>query len=198
VIINPNNVEEIADALKEALEIPEAEQIRRNKILRSRIKNCDVVRWADDFIYALLAVKEEQVRLRTRTLDSSACEDLMNKYRSSKRRLLLLDYDGTLVPFNEDPQLAKPGKRLLKALKMLSDDAHNHVVLVSGRDKDTLQRWFGNLNINLVAEHGAWVRRTEDNWRTLRPLSAGWMPQILPIMKRYAHRLPGSFVEKKE
>jgi trehalose 6-phosphate synthase/phosphatase len=198
VIINPSNVEEIADALKEALEIPEAEQIRRNEILQSRTKSYDVVRWADDFLHSLLAVKEEQEKLSTRAFDLSSYEDLMNSYRLSKRRLLLLDYDGTLVPFNESPDLASPGSELLEALKVLSRDSRNEVVLVSGRDKTTLQRWFGNLNISLVAEHGAWVRRKNDNWRMLKPISASWKPQILPIMKRYADRLPGAFIEEKE
>lgn len=57
-IINPNNVEEIADALREALEMPEDEQIRRNKTMIERIKRYDVIRWADDFIDTLLEAKK--------------------------------------------------------------------------------------------------------------------------------------------
>jgi trehalose 6-phosphate synthase/phosphatase len=198
VIINPNNVGEIADALKVALEMPEEEQIRRNEVLRSRIKSYDVVRWADDFIHALLSIKNEQEQLRTTVLDRSACENVLSSYRCAKRRLLLLDYDGTLVPFSNDPRSAIPGKAILKTLKLLSDDPRNEVVLISGRDRAVLQSWFEGLNISLVAEHGAWIKKGMGDWCMLKPLSSDWKPMVHPIMKRYANRVPGAFVEEKE
>jgi len=198
VIINPSNVEEIADALEEALDMPEEEQIRRNEILRARTKSYDVVRWAEDFIDATLEMKKEQERLSTMTLDPSACEELREDYSQAKKRLLLLDYDGTLVPFSNDPKSVSPGKELLDTLKALSLDPRNEVVLISGRDKVVLQKWFGKLNINLIAEHGAWIKRKKDTWYLSKPLSASWKPMVMPIMKRYAERLPGVFVEEKE
>ncbi|VVB63432.1 Bifunctional trehalose-6-phosphate synthase/phosphatase [uncultured archaeon] len=198
VIINPSNVEEIADALEEALKMPEEEQIRRNEILRTRIKGYDVVRWAEDFIEATLEVKKEQEMLSTMALDPLACEVLETNYRSAKKRLLFLDYDGTLVPFSNDPKSAIPGKELLETLNALSLDSRNEVVLISGRDKAVLQKWFGKLNLSLVAEHGAWVKKKQDDWYMLTPLSVSWTPMVMPIMKRYADRLPGAFVEEKE
>jgi trehalose 6-phosphate synthase/phosphatase len=198
VIINPNNVDEIADALEEALSMPEEEQIRRNEILRSRIKDYDVLKWADDFIHAILSVKSERETLSATVLGLSASEVLISDYLAANRRLLLLDYDGTLVPFSNDPKSTSPGKRLLETLRVLSSDPRNEIVLVSGRDKAILNEWFENLNINLVAEHGAWLKRRNDDWSVLQPLSANWKPMIMPIMKRYADRLPGAFVEEKE
>ena len=35
----------------------------------------------------------------------------------SSKKVLFLDYDGTLVKFNNDPELAVPNKNLLKLLK---------------------------------------------------------------------------------
>jgi len=197
-IINPSNVKEIADALEEALEMPDEEQIRRNEILRARTKSYDVVRWAEDFIDATLDVKKEQERLSTMALDPSACEDLMEDYRRAKKRLLLLDYDGTLVPFSNDPKSASPGKELLDTLEALTMDPRNEVVLISGRDKAMLQKWFGKLNLSQIAEHGAWIRKKKDAWCMSKPLSASWKPMVMPIMERYADRLPGAFVEEKE
>jgi len=60
IIINPNNTEEITEALKEALEMPKEEQIKRNHIMQERLKRYDIVRWAHDFIEGLLSVGEEQ------------------------------------------------------------------------------------------------------------------------------------------
>ena len=198
VIINPSNVEEIADALEEALEMPEEEQIKRNKILRARTKSYDVVQWAEDFIDEIFKVKKDQEHLSALILDPSACEGLREDYLSARRRLLLLDYDGTLVPFSNDPKSAIPGKELLEIIKALSEDPRNELVLISGRDKAELQKWFGNLNLSLVAEHGAWIKRKKEDWYLSHRLSASWKSMVMPIMRRYAERLPGAFVEEKE
>lgn len=50
IIINPNNKEEIAEAISAALVMPVREQIRRIKLMQMHLKNSDVVKWADDFI----------------------------------------------------------------------------------------------------------------------------------------------------
>lgn len=39
MIINPNNIEEIADAVWQALEMPVDEQKRRNSLMQERLRN---------------------------------------------------------------------------------------------------------------------------------------------------------------
>ena len=198
IIINPSNVEEIADALKQALEMSEEEQIRRNRIMQSRLKRYDVVRWANDFILDLLSLKEEQKRMEARLLGSATQTRLVQDFKQARRRLLLLDYDGTLVPFAGLPQIAKPTEELMQLLRSLSQDPKTEIALVSGRDKDTLQKWFGSLGLALIAEHGAWIKEKNEEWKMIKPLTSDWKSQILPILEMYADRLPGSFVEEKE
>jgi trehalose 6-phosphate synthase/phosphatase len=198
IIINPNNIEEIADALKEALEMPREEQIRRNKIMQTRLKHFDVVRWGKDFVQTLILVKEEQKKLEARLMSPPVKEHLIKDFAKADRRLLLLDYDGTLVPFAELPQMARPTEDLLRTLKPFSEDQKTEIALISGRDKDTLQNWFGMLNISLIAEHGAWIKEKNQDWKMIKLLTNEWKPQILPLLERYADRLPGSFVEEKE
>lgn len=198
IIINPNDLEEIAVALKDALEMPEEEQIRCNRIMQSRLKRHDVVRWADSFVQSLLAIKDEERSLDYKQLVPSARSRLIEDFLRAKRRLLLLDYDGTLVRFAEAPQLAKPTEELHEILKTISENSKNDVVLVSGRDKTILQNWFGSLNIGLVAEHGVWIRKKNEDWRMLKQLTNDWKPKIIPILEMYSDRLPGSFVEDKE
>jgi trehalose 6-phosphate synthase/phosphatase len=198
IIINPSNVEEIADALKQALEMTEEEQIRRNRIMQTRLKRYDVVRWASDFIQDLLSLKDDQHRMEARLLSPAAQTRLVEEYTHARRKLLLLDYDGTLVPFAGLPHLAKPTEELLQLLGSLSQDANTETVLVSGRDKETLQRWFGSLGLSLIAEHGAWIKEKNVEWKMIKPLTSDWKSQILPILEMYADRLPGSFVEEKE
>ena len=198
IIINPNNREEISEALKMALEMPQEEQVKRNLIMQDRLERYNVVRWADDFINSLLSVKEKQKSFNARLLPYYMRERLINDFKKAERRLILLDYDGTLVPFAKHPQIAKPTEDLLKILKHLSEGSGTEVVLISGRDKNTLQDWFGMLNIKLVAEHGIWIKEKNANWFLIKPLKNDWKPQIIPILKTYVDRLPGSFVEEKD
>ncbi len=198
VVINPNNIEEIADALKQALEMPEKEQIERNQIMQNRLKRYDVVQWADDFLGELLSVKAEQKKLRSKLLEAPTKEQLIKDFKQAGRRLIFLDYDGTLVPFAYDPQAVQPSDELLTILRNLSQHPRNEIVLISGRDKNTMQRWFSSLNVGLVAEHGVWTKEKSQDWQLIKPLNNNWKPTILPILQIYANRVPGAFVEEKE
>jgi trehalose 6-phosphate synthase/phosphatase len=198
VIINPNNYEEIAEALKTALEMPPAEQKERNQVMQNRLANYDVIRWANDFIQELLSVQEQQKIFTLRLLEDSIQEQLLKEYKKAKRRIIFLDYDGTLVPFVSDPQRAVPSAEILKTLTSLSADSENDIILISGRDKATLLSWFGKVDVGLVAEHGVWIKEKSREWQLIKPLKNDWKPQILPILKIYVDRLPGSFLEEKE
>jgi trehalose 6-phosphate synthase/phosphatase len=194
IIINANNIEEIAEALKTGLEMPKEEQIRRNQIMQTRLKRYDVIRWADEFLKELSAIKQESKKLETKIITKSMIE----KIQRAKRRLIFLDYDGTLVPFAKSPELAKPSKDVLTLLKKLSENYHNEIVLISGRDRQTINNWFGSFNINFVAEHGVWIKDRNKDWKLIRPLQSEWKVRIRPILERYVDRLPGAFVEEKE
>lgn len=198
LIVNPNNVEEVADALKEALSMPEGEQVKRNEIMRKRIKRYDVLKWGNEFLERLSYVKELQKELLAKRLTLKERERMTEKYLKAKRRLLLLDYDGTLVPFSERPEEAKPDRELSNILRALSRESENELVVISGRDRDTLEGWFTGLRIELVAEHGAWLREGSGMWEMIEPLRSDWKDRIRPILELYVDRTPGSFIEEKE
>jgi trehalose 6-phosphate synthase/phosphatase len=125
-------------------------------------------------------------------------KELVESYSNSKRRLILLDYDGTLVPFVTKPQKAVPTDDVTKMLRKLSKSSSNEIVLISGRDKRTFDEWFRLLKVGLVAEHGAWIKERSGDWKALEQLSEAWKKEILPILETYADRTPGSFVEEKD
>jgi len=196
IIINPNNKEEMLNALKEALTMTEEEQKERNKIMQKRLKRYNVVKWANDFIDRLCYIKKMQQELCIRKLTSKIRKRLINDYLKSNKRLILLDYDGTLVPLVEKPEKAKPDSELIVILKNLVQESKNEVVIISGRDKNTLEKWFGNLNLGLIAEHGVWIK--DKKWEMIEPLKNDWKEQIKPILELYVDRTPGSFIEEKE
>jgi trehalose 6-phosphate synthase/phosphatase len=112
--------------------------------------------------------------------------------------MLFLDYDGTMIPFADEPRQAVPDEALLKALKKLSHRPDTTVVIISGRDRDTLQEWFDGVGAGLVAEHGIWIRRARGSWELAAVSATDWKPQVLPLITMYTDGVPGSFIEEKE
>ena len=113
-------------------------------------------------------------------------------------RVLLLDYDGTLVHFADRPELAAPDPSLVALLSSLAARPGNLVHIVSGRTRDSLERWLGSLPIGLHAEHGLWSRFTPDSaWVSSSSASRAWMPRVRALLEGFAARAPGSWVEEK-
>jgi trehalose 6-phosphate synthase/phosphatase len=198
LIINPFHREDFAKALEQALTMPVEEQIRRNQLLQERLRRYNVVRWADDFIQILLSTQKTEAARRARLLAGKAYSGMIQEYRAAARRSLLLDYDGTLVPFAAEPWLAKPDGELLELLKVLCSDPANEVTIVSGRPRHTLQNWFGQLGISLIAEHGVWLRHKNSDWAILKTMTNEWKERVRPILQLFVDRLPGALLEEKE
>lgn len=198
IIINPNDRAEIASALKEALETPIEEQQKRMRLMQRRLRRYSVTRWAGDFLSSLIGVRELQNRVESKLLSTVARNELVARFEASRRRLFLLDYDGTLTPLARRPEMAKPDAKRLELLAKLAGNPKNHVVIISGRDARTMQAWFGDIPAGLVAEHGAWVRLAGQPWQRTKALTNEWKQELLPVLETYADRLPGAFVEEKE
>ena len=198
ITVNPNSREDVATALKDALEMPEGEQIARNRRMQGRLQRYTVERWANDFVERLSQTKRAQGELGSRKLTPAVRAELQADYARSRRRLLLLDYDGTLVPFASKPEKAGPDEWLLGRLAKLTADPDNWVVIVSGRNRDALDAWLGHLPLDMIAEHGVWVRTRGSDWQTIEPLNNKWKSEIRPILELYVDRTPGSLLEEKE
>jgi trehalose 6-phosphate synthase/phosphatase len=198
LIVNPNDKEELMKALEYALTMPVKEQRARNRILQKRLQRYNVTRWAQDFMDGLSAVKKLQQERNARKLVAGIRKNLIDDYVKSAYRLILLDYDGTLVPFRERPQKAQPDTELLTLLQALAQHPQNEVVIISGRSKGTLDQWFGDLTVDLVGEHGAWIKEKETAWQIIEPLRKEWKEQIRPTLELYVDRTPASFIEEKE
>ena len=198
IIVNPNSIDEIAEALKKALSMPENEQIRRNRIMQERLCNYDIKVWAHDFMSSLSQVKKDQKELSAKEVGSKIKTKIIDDYLRSESRLIFLDYDGTLVPFASTPETAKPDLKLQNLLISLAEDAKNQVVIISGRNKESLEEFFVDIDIGLVAEHGAWIRDSRGKWMTTGNYNTDWKRTIRPILERFKRRTPGALVEEKD
>ncbi|MDB6067595.1 MAG: UDP-forming alpha,alpha-trehalose-phosphate synthase [Pedosphaera sp.] len=198
LLINPFHGEDFVRALEQALSMPVEEQIRRNQFLQERLRRYDVNRWAEDFLQAMSGAQNTEAARRARALAGKAQVALIQHYREAVHRALLLDYDGTLVPLADHPRMARPDGELTDLLATLSGDPANEVLIVSGRSRSELEAWLGRLPVSLVAEHGMWLRRKNEQWRILNAVTTEWKEGVRPILQLYVDRLPGALLEEKE
>lgn len=197
IIVNPNNVWQMSQSIYAALNMPVAEQEQRMQQLREQVKRNNVFKWVETFLQKLKEMKQTQLALQTRTITPRLLQYIKNKYQKAQKRLFLLDYDGTLVPFQSNIDLATPDKELYEILENLLKEDSNRVVIISGRKRSYLEEWFGNLKLDLIAEHGAWTKLHNGKWEQKKGLRADWKKEILPILQAFAEKTPGSFIEEK-
>ncbi|MCB0417901.1 MAG: trehalose-phosphatase, partial [Bdellovibrionales bacterium] len=161
--------------------------------------------WANSFLGSLDNIKlyRRKLQQRVEIHSRNGKLDLPDGLKASlalKKPLILLDYDGTLVPIHE-----RPGDAVLPAAtrKMLSSVLEEHkveIVVVSGRQRKFLSEQLKDLGVSLAAEHGAmYLEKGATRWESLvHSDKQSWFPLARKIMQDYALRVPGSFVEEKE
>jgi trehalose 6-phosphate synthase/phosphatase len=195
--VNPYDEDGMAEKLHEVLSLPEDVLLERMMALHKRICTHTVDLWAQKFLASLEGI--QPIR-RTHLLTARVRQRLLHAYTQATRRVLLLDYDGTLMPLMELRHRAVPTPQVLAILHTLQEDARNLVAVISGRDRDTLERWLGDFGLTLVAEHGAWLRGpTEEAWTpTVSDLKNDWKSTIRPILDHVVEQTPGSILEVKD
>jgi len=196
IIITPNAPDEIADAIYAALEMPEEEQRRRMSLMQQKISVQTVDKWADDFIDEWKKVIKRNNMLKTKYLSDNKAAAICRQYANAKKRLIMLDYDGTLVGFKNKAMDAYPTPAVTDTLKALCKDEKNSVVINSGRDRTTLENWFGHINsLMLAAEHGACYKENGQWIENVKCVE--WNPSILKLMQTFVMKTPGAWLEKK-
>jgi trehalose 6-phosphate synthase/phosphatase len=198
IIVNPNNIGTIARSIKEALNMPLEEQQRRMKLMRQIVSKFNVEHWVKIFMARLNEVKELQKSMLAKNLVTNTRKYIKQLFDQSTRRLIFLDYDGTLVGFQPNIEMAKPDKELYDILEQITADRSNELVIVSGRDPRFLDKWFGKMKLNIIAEHGAWLKERDKQWESLPGLNSKWKKDLLPVLEVFSDRTPGAFIEEKD
>lgn len=199
LLVNPFDEERTALTVTRALSMGEEEKRERMLVLHERVMRNNVFAWGDRF----LAILDEAVATRRVRAPESPpplpLDDLVADYQRARKRLLLLDYDGTLVPIVARPDEAAPGKNLLALLGELAKDQANTLIVLSGRRAVDLERWLGGVpRLGLAPEHGArWRLPGNDEWQG-RSSETEWKKTVRPILEHFVDRTPGSFIEEKE
>jgi trehalose 6-phosphate synthase/phosphatase len=195
VCVNAYDVDGLTSAMRQALEMPPAERQRRMRAMRRRVTTYDVHRWANHFVRTL----SEQSHVEHRAMPESTLRETVARLRGLSPLAILLDYDGTLVPIARTPDEATPDAELMQLIAALGKRPKTMVLLVSGRARDTLQAWFGDLPIELWAEHGVWHKPIgETAWHSaLTVPCCDWLADVRAMMDDFAAATPGAVVEVK-
>jgi trehalose 6-phosphate synthase/phosphatase len=195
ILINPYDIDAVADAIRRALAMSAAEKAARMRALRQRVRARTVHRWATGFLDELTR-SGGAARGHEAPPPFTPVDELLDRLATLPEIVLLLDYDGTLVPLASLPNLARPDEELVQLLRRLRA-AGVALHVASGRSRDDLSWWLGDLDITLWAEHGAWHRDAGGEWQPTITVPREWMEQVRPILDQFAVRTPGALVEEK-
>ena len=197
IIINPNDAQEIEDSILQALTMPEEEKRYRLDRLQKRISTQTVKKWANDFVEEMVYIREQNQEIFQKTVGETQLKQIKEMYDKASKRLILLDYDGTLTPFVKNPEDAVPSSKLLELLKEMIADKKNKVVINSGRNRDVLDKWFSGLELDFAAEHGAFFKENGEWHKNIRR-EIEWDDEIIDIIEHTIDKTPRSHLEKKD
>ena len=146
---------------------------------------------------ALISLASDQSEHPALATPSPALLTAIGDAQRTMRLRVLLDYDGTLVPLARSPELAAPDDELVELLDRIAASGIQ-VDIVSGRTRETLDRWLADLPIALWAEHGFWHRSHRGaGWDAAFAVMPDWMTRVRPLLDQFVAGTPGSFVEVK-
>lgn len=116
-------------------------------------------------------------------------------YAQANKRLILLDFDGTLAPIYHTP-VTYDNHPFHEVINFLSEDPMNDLIIVSGRMQTELDRIFKKRNVILAAEHGGFVK-LNDQWAPLFETALQWDPGVLQLLAELTQFYRGSYTQVK-
>jgi trehalose 6-phosphate synthase/phosphatase len=201
VIVNPYDEERTAIAVENALALPSERRRERMAALHRRVTRNNAFAWAERFTSDLRRAARSRLRSGAGEPSRLPLGEATAAFRACRHGVLVLAYDGTLVPLASRPDEATPPPDLVSLLQHLGAGGRHRVAIVSGRSRIDFERWFGDVEgLWLAAEHGAVLRSpTDPGWSAIRPSPPeDWREHVLPVLEHYVDRTPGSFIEAKE
>ncbi|KAL8229037.1 hypothetical protein R6Q57_013937 [Mikania cordata] len=212
--VNPWDIDSVADAMDCALELSEPEKQMRHEKHYRYVSTHDVGYWARSFLQDLKRTCKDHVRkrswgigfglsFRVVALDPNfrklSMEGIVSAYKRTTTRVILLDYDGTLMPQSSIDK--SPSSKTIEMLNTLCRDKNNLVFVASARSRNKLGEWFASCEkLGLAAEHGCFLRlKGDEEWETCVQVDdSGWKQNAHPVMTLYTETTDGSMIEMKD
>jgi trehalose 6-phosphate synthase/phosphatase len=199
LIVNPYNVNEVAQAIDQALQLSEEQKQKMVAPMKERVVKYDARYWADSFFQDLAAQADRKqlpsLLSDTKNLSIEAIGPLLQ----AESAAFFLDYDGTISELKRKPEDAVPNDEINELLIRLENQENLDVYLISGRKKEDMDQWFSRYRFNLIAEHGYYYRHhNAAEWIVFdTQADLSWKNQIIDIFQLYTGMTPGSNIEEK-
>ena len=193
LVVNPNDLHGMAATIERAMHMPAREKKARMQALRRKVFAHDVDAWCDDFLNDLASAAQPPAHLAPEPPARVAAG-----LQEAPALIVMLAYDGTLLPHATAPELAAPDEPLVELLAKLAARPRTRVAIVSGRTREELSRWLGHLEADLFAEHGFFQRIAgESRWTPAWEVSEAWKDAVRPVFAEITRRTVGTFTEEK-
>ena len=204
ISVNPWDYQKQADAMHQALEMGESEKAARWSNLHHTVRKQTGGYWVQELSKTLDRVYAEHHQRASASVPRLSVSQLSEKYKSSQRRLFIIDYEGTLAPHKTSSgiPLGSP-TRVIETLNDLMMDPNNVVYVMSGRKPEELENSFRTLpKAGLIAENGCFVREfglSSNEWTLFVNTEEveKWKTEVKSILKYYQERLEGSSIEER-
>ncbi|XP_010273426.1 PREDICTED: alpha,alpha-trehalose-phosphate synthase [UDP-forming] 1-like isoform X2 [Nelumbo nucifera] len=210
ILVNPWNITEVASAIGQALNMPADEREKRHHHNFLHVTTHTAQDWAETFVSELNDTIVE-AQLRTRQIPPPLpVKDAVERYLQSRNRLLILGFNATLTEPVDTPgrrggdQIKEMELKLHQDLKdplaILCSDPRTTNVVLSGSDRNILDKNFGEYNLWLAAENGMFLRRAKGDWMTTMPehLNMDWVDSVKHVFEYFTERTPRSHFELRE
>lgn len=204
LLVNPWNYRQCAEAIHEALSRGEEERQRVWTQLHQAVLHNSTANWVKSFSETLGRVWHEQSSREIIAVPRLSINELEEQYHQSPRRLIIVDYEGTLASWGSPKSIViTTPQRAITTLTELTEDARNVVYVMSARMPEEMERLFSRVpDLGLIAENGCFVRspgRPDDEWRNLtnQELTASWKEGVSHILAYYQERAEGSWIERR-
>jgi len=191
VSLNPWDIDGSVEKITEALSYPLEQRRTHMSVMKDFLSLYTASTWAQSYL--------ESLPIKVNALKTELLEEVHSKVTAAS--VIFLDYDGTLAPIQETPELAVPDRRMTDRLVEITQHGVHLPCIVSGRPVDFFEQHFisKGLHLSISANHGASFYDVETKkWRQLVSSEQGdWYAAVKKILALYTQRTPGSFIELK-
>ena len=202
LLINPWDTKQCANAIKKALDMSADDRKCRWHNMYSVVMRHNATTWYETYMEHLKHAWEEHSGRDTTSVPRLSYPALKLQYEAAGRRLLLLDYEGTLASWGSPADIiSQTPKKLTDTLNDLIDDSKNTVYVMSARMPEELEQLFNLVpNLGLVAENGAFIREPyADDWIELADMEhvKSWKKGVRSILQYYVERIENSRINDR-
>lgn len=210
IAVNPYDTHGTAKAIRQALTMSDEEALSRWEDLHNHVVTQTAQTFVTSFLTRCLRANTEHItQTDLNSVPALNTTLLLPRYKHSPRRILLLDFEGTLWR----PDMSRAGllapfvppDGAVELLNKFSANKRNEVWLLSGLPIKSLEQVAAKApGVGIVAENGCFARIPVQNgkggvWISMvANLNLTWKGLCVEILNYFTERTPGSFVEERE